>query len=291
MPWRSNEVDVMPEEFIQTSLNDGVLTITMHDPPTRNALGPDMAREIVDRLDQFEADPSERVLLITGTEPSFCSGANVRGFSQRIQDREASGDAPEPLPWGQMEARFAQNQRVSRYDAPQVVLRIHNLQKPSIAAVNGHAVGVGMGLSLACDIRLAAEKAQFSEAFVLRGLIPADGSCWQLPRLIGLSNTLLLQYTGDRVDGNEAFRLGLVSRVFADGQLMEGAMELAARLANGPTQSYSLIKYLVHQGMESSLSEHLELAHVAQDHARQTEDHKEAVQAFLEKRRPNFQGR
>ena len=281
----------MGEEFIQTSVNDGVLTITMHDPPTRNALGPDMAREIVDRLDQFEAAQGERVLLLTGTEPSFCSGANVRGFSQRIQDREAAGDATESLPWGKMEARFAQHQHVSRYDAPQVVLRIHQLQKPSIAAVNGHAVGVGMGLSLACDIRLAAEKAQFSEAFVLRGLIPADGSCWQLPRLIGLSNTLLLQYTGDRVDGNEAFRLGLASKVFPDDQLMEGALDLATRLANGPTQSYSLIKYLVHQGMESGLGEHLELAHVAQEHARRTEDHKEAVQAFLEKRAPVFKGK
>ena len=281
----------MGDTFIQTSVTDGVLTMTMHDPPTRNALGPDMAREMVDRLDQFEADPEERVLLLTGTEPSFCSGANVRGFSQRIQDREAAGDAPESLPWGKMESRYARNRHASRYDAPQVVLRIHRLQKPSIAAVNGHAVGVGMGLSLACDIRLAAEKAQFSEAFVLRGLIPADGSCWQLPRLIGLSNTLLLQYTGDRVDGSEAFRLGLASKVFPNDGLMEGAMALATRLANGPTQSYSLIKYLVHQGMESGLSEHLELAHVAQEHARQTEDHKEAVQAFLEKRAPMFKGK
>ncbi len=281
----------MGSEFIQTDVTEGVLTITMHDPPTRNALGPDMAREMVDRIDQFEADPKERVLLLTGTEPSFCSGANVRGFSQRIQDREARSEELEPLPWGKMEARLAKNSQASRYDAPQVVYRIHQLQKPSIAAVNGHAVGVGMGLALACDIRVAAEKAVFSEAFVLRGLIPADGSCWQLPRLIGLSNTLLLQYTGDRVDGNEAFRLGLASKVFPDGQLLEEAQQLASRLAHGPTQSYSLIKYLVHQAMDSSLSEHLELARVAQEHARQTEDHKEAVQAFLEKRRPDFQGR
>ncbi len=281
----------MGSEFIQTDVTEGVLTITMHDPPTRNALGPDMAREMVDRIDQFEADPDERVLLLTGTEPSFCSGANVRGFSRRIQDREARSEEPESLPWGKMEARFARNSQSSRYDAPQVVYRIHQLQKPSVAAVNGHAVGVGMGLALACDIRVAAEKAVFSEAFVLRGLIPADGSCWQLPRLIGLSNTLLLQYTGDRVDGNEAFRLGLASKVFPDGQLLEEAQQLASRLAHGPTQSYSLIKYLVHQAMDSSLSDHLELARVAQEHARQTEDHKEAVQAFLEKRRPDFKGR
>ena len=127
-------------QFIQAETRDGVLIITMHDPPTRNALGPDMAKEIVDRLDEFEANPEERVLLLTGTEPSFCSGANVRGFSQRIQEREAKGGEPEPLPWGKMEARFAKREHTSRYQAPQVVLRIHELQKPSIAAVNGHAM-------------------------------------------------------------------------------------------------------------------------------------------------------
>ena len=158
----------MGSEFIQTDVTEGVLTITMHDPPTRNALGPDMAREMVDRIDQFEADPNERVLLLTGTEPSFCSGANVRGFSQRIQDREARSEEPESLPWGKMEARFARNSQASRYDAPQVVYRIHQLQKPSIAAVNGHAVGVGMGLALACDIR-----GRRRESRVLRGLCPA----------------------------------------------------------------------------------------------------------------------
>jgi len=281
----------MPHEFIQVENRDGVLIMTMHDPPTRNALGADMAREIVDTLDEFEQDPEQRVLLLTGTEPSFCSGANVRGFSQRIQEREAQGGEPEALPWGKMEARFAQRQEVSRYQAPQVVLRIHELQKPSVAAVNGHAMGVGCGLALACDIRIAAEKAQFSEAFVQRGLIPGDGSCWQLPRLIGYSNTLMLQYTGDRIDGNEAFRMGLASKVYPDGEMMEGALELATRLAQGPTQSYSLIKYLVHQSMELSLKESIDLAHVAQEHARTTEDHKEAVQAFLEKRRPAFKGR
>ena len=281
----------MPQEFIQVENQDGVLILTMHDPPTRNALGADMAREIVDTLDEFEQAPEQRVLLLTGTEPSFCSGANVRGFSQRIQEREARSTEPEPLPWGKMEARFAQRQEVSRYEAPQVVLRIHELQKPSVAAVNGHAMGVGCGLALACDIRIAAEKAQFSEAFVQRGLIPGDGSCWQLPRLIGYSNALMLQYTGDRIDGNEAYRLGLASKVYPDGEMMEGALDLATRLAQGPTQSYSLIKYLVHQSMELSLKESIDLAHVAQEHARTTEDHKEAVQAFLEKRRPVFKGR
>ena len=285
----------MAYEFIQTENRDGVLVLTMHDPPTRNALGPDMANEIIEELDRFEDDPACRVLLITGTEPSFCSGANVRGFNQRIQDREATEtDAgAESLPWGKMESRYAtRGQKVAfGGQASRIPLRIHKLQKPSVAAVNGHAMGVGMGVALACDIRFAAEKAVFSEAFSRMGLIPGDGSSWQLPRLIGMSNTLLLQYTGDRIDGAEAHRLGVVSKVLPDGDLMESSMELAGRLAKGPTQSLSLIKYLVHRSLEMDFEDSLDLAHVAQEQVRKTEDHKEAVQAFLEKRPPNFQGR
>ena len=148
-----------------------------------------------------------------------------------------------------------------------------------------------MGLSLGCDIRIAGKKAQFSEAFVLRGLIPADGSCWQLPRLIGLSNTLMLQYTGDRVGGEEAYRMGLVSQVVDDEELMNESMSLANKLAAGPTQSHAMIKYLVHKSMDMDLGESMDLAHVAQEHMRTTEDHKESVQAFIDKRAPKFIGK
>ena len=286
----------MAYEFIKTENREGVFIVTMDDPPTRNALGPQMADEIMECLDIFEDDPAGRVLLLTGTEPSFCSGANVRVFNQRIQDREAgteqSGE-PDALPWGKMESQYAaRGQKVALGgQASRVPLRIHKLQKPSIAAVNGHAIGVGMGVALACDIRYTSEKAVFSEAFSRMGLIPGDGSCWQLPRLIGMSNTLLLQYTGDRIDGIEAHRLGIASKVFPDGELMDAAMELATRMANGATQSQALIKYLVHKSLSMDFEEALDLAHVAQEQVRKTEDHKEAVQAFLEKRPAKFKGR
>ncbi len=283
----------MAYEFIQTENRNGVLVLTMHDPPTRNALGPEMSAEIQTELNRFEDDPECRVLLITGTAPSFCSGANVRNFNRRIQEQESAAGEPESLPWGKMESRYANRDDRVEYagGAALVPLRIHKLQKPSIAAVNGHAMGVGMGVALACDIRYAAEGAVFSEAFSRMGLIPGDGSCWQLPRLIGMSNTLLLQYTGDRIDGNEAYRLGIASKAVPDGTLMESAMELASRLAHGPTQSHALIKYLVHRSMDLGFEESLDLAHVAQSQARKTEDHKEAVQAFLEKRPAVFKGR
>ena len=290
------KVKVMAYEFIQTENREGVYVITMHDPPTRNALGPQMATEILECLDTFEDDPACRVLLLTGTEPSFCSGANVRGFNQRIQDREAGkvdSDEPEPLPWGKMESQYATRGQkvVFGGGASSIPLRIHKLQKPSIAAVNGHAIGVGMGVALACDIRYSAEKAVFSEAFARMGLIPGDGSCWQLPRLIGMSNTLLLQYTGDRIDGAEAYRLGIVSKLFSNDELFDASLELASRLAKGATQSHALTKYLVQKSLSMDLEESLELALVAQEQVRRTEDHKEAVQAFLEKRPALFKGR
>ena len=286
----------MDYQYLQTETRDHVLVLTMHDPSTRNALGTEMAQEMMDALDRFEDDNEQRVLLLTGTEPSFCSGANVRGFNQRIQERQkgsAGSEEPTALPWGRMEAQFARRQEKVEFggQASRIPLRLHKLQKPSIAAVNGHAMGVGMGVALACDIRYAAEKAVFSEAFSRMGLIPGDGSSWQLPRLIGLSNTLLLQYTGDRIDGNEAYRMGVVSKALPDDSLMEAAVELATRLARGPMVSLSLIKYLAHRSLEMDFEESLELAHVAQEQARRTEDHKEAVQAFLEKRQPEFKGR
>ncbi|HIF44912.1 MAG TPA: hypothetical protein EYQ67_12385 [Dehalococcoidia bacterium] len=285
----------MAYEFIKTENREGVLIMTMDDPPTRNALGPQMADEIMECLDLFEDDPSARVLLLTGTEPSFCSGANVRGFSQRIQDREAGSvdEEAEPLPWGKMESQYAsRGQKVALGgQASRIPLRLYKLQKPSIAAVNGHAYGVGMGVALACDIRFTSEKAVFSEAFARMGLIPGDGSCWQLPRLIGMSNTLLLQYTGDRIDGPEAYRLGIASKMFSDDELFDASLELASRLAKGATQSHALTKYLVHKSLSMDFEEALDLAHVAQEQVRKTYDHKEAVLAFLEKRPANLTGR
>ncbi len=271
-----------------------MLTLTLNDPATRNALGPDMLRELEAQLRRFEEDPEDRVLLLTGTDPSFCSGANVKGFNRTIEEANPAEDAaPDEggSPWSRMDARRGRKVTIDPGSGALMPLRLHKLQKPTIAAVNGHAIGVGMGLALACDIRFASESAIFSEAFVRMGLVPGDGSCWQLPRLIGLSHTLLLQYTGDRLDAAEAHRIGLVSRALPHAQLMEAATELAARLARGPAYAISLTKYLVHNSLNLGLEESLELAHAAQEIARSTGDHREAVRAFLEKRSPKFEGR
>ncbi len=281
----------MAFEFIHSeTTDDGVLILTLDDPKTRNALGGQLSEELEGEIDHFGQDPELRVLVLTGADPAFCSGANVRGFNRAVQQREAQGPPPAPGPWELLDPAYMAD---SRHEAmgPAIVRQLWNLQKPSIAAVNGAAYGLGCGVALSCDIRLASQAARFSEAFVRNGLIPADGSAWQLPRLIGLSNTLLLQYTGDAVDGQEAYRMGLCSKVVPHTELMPTTLELATRLAQGPTFSMSLIKMLVHKAQQQDLAEHLTQAARAQNLARQTEDHKEGVRAFVEKRKPNFKGR
>ena len=285
----------MPNDFLIVERQEGVLTLTLHDPPTRNALGPEMVEALNGELDKFDNNPEDRVLLLTGSEPSFCSGANVRRFNQSIRRRLRRSGVFAPVseegsPWESLEAEIPKPRDVDPASGALMPLRLHRLQKPSIAAVNGYAIGVGMGLALACDVRIASEKAVFSEAFVRMGLVPGDGSCWQLPRLIGLSHTFLLQYTGDHLDGNEAYRIGLVSRVYPHEELMKSAKDLALRMARGATYAMSLTKYMVQKSLDMGLEESLDMAHAAQELARHTSDHKEAVRAFLEKRKPRFTG-
>lgn len=285
----------MTYQLIQVEEHDGVLIITLDDPKTRNAIGPEMYAEISAELDRFEADANLRCLVITGRDPAFCSGANVRGMARTVEEREAVRGRPElaARPWDEIERRLKETPAESPgfYDVRNLPVRLHRLQKPSIAAVNGYAMGLGLGVALSCDIRIASERASLSETFIQRGLIPADGSCWQLPRMVGLSHTFYMQYTGDIIDPETALRIGLVSRVVPHERLMEEALGLAKRLASGPTYAMGLIKWLVHYSLHSTFEESMRVAGVIQEVARDTHDHREGVQAFLEKRPPKFIGR
>jgi 2-(1,2-epoxy-1,2-dihydrophenyl)acetyl-CoA isomerase len=278
------------ELLISETTPEGVLVLTLNDPPTRNSLTSTLTEELNAEVDRFAQDSALRVLVITGADPAFCSGANVRGFDRAIRQRDAEADAAPPGPWEQLDPTFTA--RVGRTPGgPEIVLKLHTLQKPTIAAVNGPAYGLGCGIALSCDFRIASDKARFSEAFVRNGLIPADGSCWQLPKLIGVARTLWMQYTGEPVEGEAAAHIGLVQQTVPHDQLMETTLAMATRLAQGPTVSMALIKQLVLQGFGQTLAEHLTVAARAQALARQTEDHREGVRAFLEKRQPQFKGR
>jgi len=282
------------EVLLKRQTADGVLILTLNDPATRNALGPDLSDDLVRTVHEFSDNPDLRCLVLTGAGTAFCSGANVRGFKKRIDDAEKNKAAPterKPGPWEDLDPAYGARERGNQRMGPEIVRVLHNLQKPSIAAVNGAAYGLGCGIALACDVRIAGRAARFSEAFIRNGLIPADGSTWQLPKLIGMANTLWMQYTGDAIDGEQALRMGLVNELTDDDKVVDLAIERATRLAKGPIYSMALIKQLVHQGFQQDLAEHLALASRAQELARKTQDHKEGVAAFLEKRPPKFIGR
>ncbi len=283
----------MGYDYIDVQESGGVLVITMDDAPTRNAIGDEMAAEINAEIERLEASSSLRALVLTGRDPSFCSGANVKQMNTANEQRSAAPIPADQTPWEYLEQQWAASADGASYmDGVRFLpLTLHNMQKPTIAAVNGYAMGLGMGIALSCDIRIASENARFSETFIRRGLIPADGSCWQLPRMIGISNTFILQYTGDAIDAAEAYRLGMVSKVAPHDALMDVTLELAQRIAAGPTYSMAMIKRLVHRSLHTDLAESLRLAGPAQNIARRTADHKEGVRAFVEKRAPKYRGR
>ena len=286
----------MTLNYIKSETIDNVLLLTMHHPETRNANAQDMLREIEQELDKFEMNPKLRTLVLTGSDPSFCSGANVRNMGEDNQKANDDSLPDDRSPWDVLNEAW-DNQKLENKRPRDFIegvrylpLRLHNLQKPSIAAINGSAIGLGMGIALSCDIRIASDKAIFSEMFVRRGLIPADGSCWQLPRMIGLGNTLLLQYTGDILDAVKAEQLGIVNQIVSHDSLMADTLKLASRIGQGATYSMSLIKRLVHKSLQVEFEESLKLAGPAQELARRSNDHKEGVNAFIDKRQPKFFG-
>lgn len=273
---------------------DRVLVLTMDDQSTLNALGPELSEGLESEIERFAEDPELRALVITGAGRAFSSGANVRGFNASIEERERQREAGNaervPSPWERLDPIYWARETGNYSRGPKLVSLLHNLQKPSFAAVNGHAYGLGCGIALSCDFRVASPSARFNEAFIRNGLVPADGSAWQLPKLVGMSHALWMQYSGEPVTGEEAYRIGLANWLVEDEQLMDKTMELATKLARGPVFAMGLVKQLVHQGYQQDLAQHLPIASRAQGLTRETFDHKEGVRAFVEKRAPQFRG-
>jgi 2-(1,2-epoxy-1,2-dihydrophenyl)acetyl-CoA isomerase len=248
---------------------DSIATVTLNRPEARNALDLAMRGELAVALEELDADAAVRAVILTGAGGHFCAGGDVKSMGQRHSPS----------------AGRARVQQLNRF-----LMRLFHFPKPTLAMVDGFAVGAGCNIALACDLVVASDRAQFGEVFARIGLVPDGGGTWLLPRLVGLAKAKELVMTADIIDAAEALRIGLVNRVVPAAELRERTRELAARIAAGPPVALGLAKELLNRSETTDLAGALELEAMAQGHAIATEDHGEGVRAFLEKRRPSFKG-
>lgn len=268
----------MADPFLDIRREGAVVILTMNRPQERNAISDEAAcQQFVDVCDDLSGDPDVGAIVLTGADPAFSAGGNLK----RMRDRQ--GFAPKDTP---IATRNSYRQTIQK-----IPLALRGLDIPTIAAVNGAAIGAGLDLACMCDIRIASEKASFAESFVKVGIVPGDGGAWFLPRIVGWSMAAELSFTGDTIDAAQARAIGLVSRVVPHAELMASAMALAGRIAGNPRQSVRLTKRLLKEAQHAQLASLLEMSAAFQALAHETEDHREALDAWLEKRAPSFKGR
>lgn len=259
-------------EKILCRIEDGVAVVTLNDPENRNPLGYDTRPVLRATIDRIAHDDQVRCLLLTGAGDAFCAGGNAKAM--------ASDEQP-PL-----EGRIRQ----IRYES-EVVAIIHEMEKPTIAALPGPAAGAGFSLALACDLRIASETAFMVTAFGRLGLPGDFGGTWLLTQLVGPARARELYFTSRRVMAPECERIGLVNRVVPAVELQAEAMDLARQLADGPPIAFRWMKDNLNRALESDLRSCLREEAERQCWAAETEDFREATQAFVEKRKPVFRGR
>jgi len=250
---------------------NGIAILTLNRPETLNAINLDMSEEIADVINELSHEAATQVVVITGAGNGFCSGIDVR----ELLTRTAQGGAETTFE-GVMQGKST---------VLSVPVQLRSMGKPVIGAINGIAAGSGFSIALACDVRIAAERAKFSMAFILRGLIPDCGGTFFLPKLIGSARACELVFTGDTIDAEEAKRLGLVNSVVPQEKLMEAAEELADKILRRPATAPKYAKRAVYKGLtESDLSSHLDYEIAINRMCTDSDDFKEAVKSFLEKK-------
>lgn len=262
----------MSFETLHVDRHDGVVTVTLDRPQRKNAASGLLWHELDEVLRLTGRSRDDRVLVLTGAGGDFCSGADLS---------DPAGMSNDP-----QDPQLLRMQFVSR-----VVLALHELGKPTLAKVRGVAAGAGMSLALACDLVVASDTSRFSAIFARRGLSLDAGASWLLPRLVGLHRAKELAFFAELLGADEVARLGLVNKVVPDGELDEICDAWAARLASGPPLALAMTKRLLNDSSGSSFSEALEHESWAQTVNFATDDTREAMAAFLEKREPRFGGR
>jgi 2-(1,2-epoxy-1,2-dihydrophenyl)acetyl-CoA isomerase len=262
------------QDAIVLTREAGVATITLNRPKVKNALTPELFSELGERFDEIAANPDDRVLVLTGCGDAFCGGADLGGGGEQAK---RIGNGP-----------IARKQFTRETLLP--ALKLHRLPKPTIAAVNGVAVGGGCNLALGCDVVFAGESARFAQIFVNRGLAVDYGGTWLLPRLIGLQKAKDLAFRGDVIDSQEALSLGLALEVVADDQLMKRVNEYARVLASKPPIALSMIKTGMNRLMDAGFEEGLEFEADAQAVCLGSKDFRTAMIAWLKKTQGEYIG-
>lgn len=261
----------MPDfQTVLYQTTDGVLVLTMNRPDVYNAFNEQMKKDMNDALKEAEKDPVVRCIVIRGAgDKAFCSGQDLKehGSSKRSL-KESLEKSYNPM-----------------------VRKMRSMEKPIIGMINGVAAGAGCSVALACDMRIMSSSAKLVEVFIRIALVPDSGSHWFLPRLVGMARAFEYCTTGRDVSAEEALQVGLANKVATPDQLEAVTMDLARSFAQGSTKTYGLIKRTLNKALTSDLDSMLDYEAYIQQIASETEDHKEGIAAFLEKRKAQFKGR
>jgi enoyl-CoA hydratase/carnithine racemase len=255
-------------EFLKYETFDHVVLLTMNEPRTRNILGSDAQYDAFDQASRhIQRDREIRAVVLTGAGPAFCGGGDIKDMQARSRDKSLEA----------VQDRYGYRDGIHR-----IARSLYDLEVPTIAAVNGPAIGAGLDLACMCDLRIASERAVFAESFVRLGIIPGDGGAWLLQRIVGLSKAAEMTFTGEPIDVAEALACGLVSKVVPADQLMPEAMALARRIAVNPGHALRMAKRLIREAQTSRLDTILEMSAAFQALAHATLDHRVRIDAAVE---------
>jgi enoyl-CoA hydratase/carnithine racemase len=262
--------------FLLIERDGPVVIATLNRPDERNAISETAhSQEIADFCAAMTRDASVRAIVLTGAGKAFCAGGNVK----HMRDKAGMfGGSP-----------FDIRNRY-RTGIQMIPTALYKLEVPVVAAVNGPAIGAGLDLACMCDVRVASSRALFAESFVKLGIVPGDGGAWLLPRVIGMARASLLTLTGETIDAARALEYGLVAEVVEPDQVLGRALEVAQSIAANPGHATRMAKRLLREGQDMKLAPLLELSAAYQALAHHTQDHAEAIAAFLEKRTPDYTG-